>query len=107
MDKNWVPICNRAEAGKNVFSSEKQLCLYIPSLQLGTVTLAGRRLSVACQCECRCPSVRPSAQRMRGASCAINRSAQRTQRGPAVSWAPRVGAHEYKKISKVDRDAKP
>ena len=29
MDKNWVPICNRAEAGKYVFSSDKQLRLYI------------------------------------------------------------------------------
>jgi len=29
MDKNRVPICNRSEAEKYVFSSDKQLCLYI------------------------------------------------------------------------------
>jgi len=53
----------------------------IPSLQLGTVTLAGWRLSVACQCECL--------------------SAQRTRRGPAVSWAPRVGAHEFRPTDRL------
>jgi len=83
---------NRIKRNTSVFSSFHEL---IPSIQLGTVTLAGWRVvSVARQ------YVRLSTQRMRGASRAINRSAQR---GPAVSWAPHVGAHECNRAASVVR----
>jgi len=87
-----VFCCVRAGPSCKLGSARTRPRVIFPSLQLGTVTLAGWRLSVACQCECLSvgPSVRPAYAR---SSRAINRSAQRT--GPAVSWAPRVGAHEY------------